>query len=291
MFRHTLSRAAAGAFLLGAAAVACERTPQTGDRMLRDEHLVTDMAQVADLRVYFGHQSVGGNVVNGLRDLSEAVPGRKLVIVDSLAEAVVRPTYFLHTKIGVNGRPETKYQDFSEDVRQLRNSGLDIALCKLCYVDFDANSVPEDVLARYDVRLKDLRRLAPKTIFVHVTTPLTIGTVMRQSVRDRLKTLLRPSDYREAVRAEELANGKRNRFNELLVQRYAGEPLFDLARVESTRTDGTREAQEVDGRRDFRLVPQYTTDGGHLNQSASRLAARELLRVLSVAAARVQKPL
>jgi hypothetical protein len=63
-----------------------------------------------------------------------------------------------------------------------------------------------------------------------------------------------------------LENMWRGEFNDLLRGAYVGkEPLFDLARLESTSPDGDREPQEWEDRRIPALFPSYTEDGGDLN--------------------------
>ena len=68
---------------------------------------------------------------------------------------------------------------------------------------------------------------------MHVTAPL----MERPSgVKVQLNRLLGRLIWGDA------ANLKRSTFNEKLRAAYAGEPIFDLAAVESTRPDGSRES-------------------------------------------------
>ena len=61
-------------------------------------------------------------------------------------------------------------------------------------------------------------------------------------------------------------NATREAFNALVRQTYAGkEPVFDVAALESTHPDGTRETYALDGHDYPALVPAYSDDGGHLN--------------------------
>ena len=71
-------------------------------------------------------------------------------------------------------------------------------------------------------------------------------------------------------------NANRNRLNALLRRHYEGrEPLFDIARIESTRADGSRCAWKAGTR--YAMVPEYTDDGGHLNAHGRRWVAEQLL--------------
>ena len=77
-------------------------------------------------------------------------------------------------------------------------------------------------------------------------------------------------------------NIKRNQFNELLRKEYDGKaPIFDLARTESTLPDGKRSSFSKDGKNYYFMVPDYTHDGGHLNELGRKRAAEQLLVVLT----------
>jgi len=114
-------------------------------------------------------------------------------------------------------------------------------------------------------------------VFVHVTTPLV--RVQGGPVASLKKLLGRaPGRYP--------SNFRRERFNELMRREYAArEPLYDLAAVESTRPDGSRETITLGGQKAFALYPGYTADGSHLNEAGRRRAGEELLVVLARLAA------
>ena len=52
-------------------------------------------------------------------------------------------------------------------------AGVDIALVKFCYVDFDAGTDVPALFAAYQATLASLEGRYPRTTFVHVTAPLT----------------------------------------------------------------------------------------------------------------------
>ena len=84
------------------------------------------------------------------------------------------------------------------------------------------------------------------------------------------------------MNSRENENAKREEFNQLLRNRYAGEePVFDLARLESTGPDGQRELHDWNGRRIPAVLPAYTNDGGHLTPDARVRFARELIALLA----------
>jgi lysophospholipase L1-like esterase len=81
--------------------------------------------------------------------------------------------------------------------------------------------------------------------------------------------------------AADVANVNRERYNIGIRTRYPGDPLFDLAAVESTAPDGSRSTFALNGETGYALIEEYTTDGGHLNVRGRMAAARELVRVLA----------
>ncbi len=77
-------------------------------------------------------------------------------------------------------------------------------------------------------------------------------------------------------------NIKRNQYNQLLKEYYEGkEPVFDLAKIESTYPDGKRCTFEKDGKTYYSLVSEYTSDGGHLNEKGRKIVAEKLLVFLA----------
>ena len=78
------------------------------------------------------------------------------------------------------------------------------------------------------------------------------------------------------------ANIKRNEFNKLIRKEYAGkEPVFDLAEMESTHPDGRRGAFSKDGKTYYSMIPDYTHDGGYLNEKGRKKDSEQLLILLA----------
>jgi hypothetical protein len=231
-----------------------------------------DLDLVAGARVYFGHQSVGANIVLGLTDLQGQLDRSVVRVVELRGPAAPdRGGVFLHSAIGCNEQPGSKCEGFRRVLDQLHGR-LDVALFKFCYVDFGAASDPDAVFDIYARTMDDLKRRHAEIMFVHVTVPLRTveggpGVWLREALgrRNRAKH----------------ANARRSEFNALLRSRYPGEPVFDLAAIEAARPDGGREAFRLAGRTYDALVPHYTDDGGHLNEAGRARAAAGLLRTLA----------
>jgi hypothetical protein len=232
------------------------------------------LRSVAQKRIYFGHQSVGYNIAEGLEAIARERPALGLRIVESRSPDALRTAAFAHAANGRNHEPLTKIRDFADTLgRDGLGAQADVAFFKFCYVDFQADTDVERVFAEYRETLARLRQAFPSVRFVHVTSPLT---VVPSGPKVWLKGLLGKKPWG----AE--ANVVRERFNALVRREYAGkEPLFDLAAVESTRPDGTVEAFRMDGRSHPSLVPAYASDGKHLNDAGARWAAAHLLATLA----------
>jgi len=68
----------------------------------------------------------------------------------------------------------------------------------------------------------------------------------------------------------------------MLRKEYEGkEPLFDIAKFESTLPDGSRTSFSENGKIYYCLASNYTTDGGHLNDLGKKVVAEQLLLFLS----------
>jgi len=231
-------------------------------------------ARLAQRTIFFGHQSVGRNIVDGIEDVMKADPRVKLRIVRAPRPAEVGGPAFVHFDIGQNFDPASKDTAFAAAVDGMDSSG--VALYKYCFVDVGPSTDPDALFAEY-VRTTDaVRAKHPDLTIVHVTLPLK-DTRPAPKFKAWVKNMLGRSESPEVA-----LNVKRNRFNTLLRQRYAGrDPVFDLASIESTRPDGSRSSFLLNGETIYTLAPELTTDGGHLNDIGRRKAAEALLVLLA----------
>ena len=224
--------------------------------------------QVASRRIFFGHQSVGANILDGVNEVAAG----KLRIREGRSSALLASPGFLHARIGQNESPSSKVADFEAALDAL-GGAVDIAFFKFCYIDFTAQTDVEQLFADYLAALGRLQAKYPKVIFVHVTVPLT---VVPQGAAAWLKKTL---TQRPPWGANE--NGARHRFNTLLRTRLAGQPLFDLAALESSRDDGSTQTYAHQGQTLPALISEYSDDGQHLNSVGQRRVAEALLTFLA----------
>lgn len=245
-----------------------------------DGRLRAELQRIAQRRIFFGHQSVGVNLLEGIEQLA-AIAEAPVRVAAVTTASNVAPATFGHAFVAENGNPIQKLQSF-EQAMGPQPTNLDVVLVKFCYVDFTADTDVKTLFARYRTTIDSLRARNPGTTFVHVTAPLTTAQGGPKALVKRLLGRA-PSGIIENLRREE--------YNALLRQAYRGrEAIFDLARVESTAPDGTALTAEWKGNVVPAMAPEFTDDGGHLNAAGKLRAARELISVLAAVPDRLAAP-
>lgn len=222
-------------------------------------------------RIFFGHQSVGGNLMDGVAEVLAERQGIPLRVVETADPGEMRMPGLYHAPIGRNGEPSSKLSEF----RDIVSAGLEddgTALLKYCYVDVTMETDAELLFEEYRRTVDAMREEQPGVTIVHVTLPLLAdpGTLRYVAAVVRGK-----QSGREV-------NLIRHRYNELLRQTYEGkEPIFDLAHVESVKPDGGNAAVRYKGTRMPVLASEWTYDGGHLNEAGRRRMAEVFLATLA----------
>jgi hypothetical protein len=253
----------------------------TGDKMKTEKIVLPEINSVtaekwqhlSQQKIYFGHQSVGFNIIDGIGDLMKTNPQIKLNIIETKNPADLDAPAFAHSPVGENTNPKSKCEAFAEAMNNGLGEKTDIAFFKFCYIDFFPDTNVDEVFETYKNTISSLQSKYPQTIFVHVTTPLT---TQQTGLKAMIKKIIgkQVSGYADNI--------VREKFNEKLRGYYEGkEPVFDLALVESTNQAGFREGFVHKGETGYTLVPGYTYDGGHLNEKGRQAAAEQLLIVLS----------
>jgi hypothetical protein len=233
-----------------------------------------DLAAVSRTKVFFGHQSVGMNVLDGVA----AVYGAHGTTAPTIGQSGTRPDsdggFIDHAFIGENEKPLVKIQDFDARIRSGIGSQVDVAMMKFCYVDVTAATDPDALFARYRESMADLQRDFPEVTFVYVTVPLTT----EQGLLSKLTSRVTGSNGYGAA-----DNAARERLNALIRRESAGGALFDLAAAESTAPGGSRAVGTYQGRRYYLLRNVYASDAGHLNDAGARAVATAWLKAIAQA--------
>lgn len=230
-----------------------------------------DLAAAAGEHVFFGHQSVGMNILDGVPLVYES-NGMNAPTITTTPDASRAGGYIEHAYIGENTKPLTKIEAFDAAIRGGVAERADVAFMKLCYVDIDSSTDVDVLFAQYRDTMAALERDYPDVTFLHLTAPLTTESGWKAQI----KRLLGRSD---ATRAGNVA---RQQYNDLIRQEYGDTGrLFDLAALESTAPDGTRVTGTYEDATYFALAPEYAADWGHLNALGSSRAAAELLELIA----------
>lgn len=256
---------------MGFIAASCTEASTVVDSPSSDIVLQDDLEQLTQSTVFFGHQSVGSNILEGVQALARK-GGVDLRVTETEGATGLTPGTLAHAYIDYNGAPDVKLESFHRAFEKGASSSPDFALMKLCYVDFSASTDVEALFSRYRAAMEKLQSSHPAATLVHVTVPLTA----KQST---FKSLAKRALGRAT---SEQMNELRERFNDLLRGTYEGkEPIFDLARLESTAQDGSPTTAKLAGGEVPMLTPSYTDDGEHLNEVGSERVARELVSLLA----------
>ncbi len=221
---------------------------------------------IAQKRIYFAHQSVGSNILAGVKRIT----GDSLTVQDGVADYNGENPVFLHSLVGENQYPLSKIEEFNQILSSGLGKEIDVAMLKFCYVDFSAETNVAAVFEEYDKAVRSLISQYPALRLVHFTVPLT---TVQTGPKAWVKKLLR------RLPGGALENFRREEFNNLIRSHYPD--VFDLALIESTYANSRRSVKIHNGVEYFSLVPEYTNDGGHLNQTGASLVAHKLLHFLS----------
>jgi hypothetical protein len=223
----------------------------------RIEATRADVEAFARMRILFAHQSVGFNVVDGVKTIGER-QHLALNIVETRTPSADSPGLF-HFRVGRNEFPDEKIADFRRTVEADSGANLDAAVFKLCYIDFNANIDAAALAGRYLEAVRSLQQAHPSLAIVAVTAPLT---VTQTGPKAWVKKLLgrTPSGV--------LENKRRHIFNEALRAAMPPDRLFDLASVETLA-----DSESMD--------PALRSDGGHLNERGRTVVANAFIHFLA----------
>lgn len=219
--------------------------------------------ELAKKKIFFGHQSVGYNIVNGLERKLNQDSMMSYKIINSKNQDDFLVPAFYHAPIGVNVYPKTKIDEFVALMDGGLGPKIDVAGFKFCYADIRVETNIEELFNYYADKMNYLIRKYPGVKFIHYTIPLTVKP-------KGLKGIIKILAYDHNI--------NREKFNQLLVNKYGKESVFDLAKLESSWPDGRINTYSNNR---MALIDEYSNDGEHLNDEASNTIAEQLLVFLS----------
>jgi len=230
---------------------------------------------LANKKIYFAHQSVGQNIIDGVKELMVEHPQIRLNIMETSDLSDFKGGVFAHSRINGN-KPEF----FKKSIQDELSANVDIAFFKFCFVDILESTDINRVFDQYKNTMQQLQSSHPDIQFLHVTVPITYHQTGIEAFIAKTKSLINRAlgrfDYNQFF-----DNRNRDMINEMFRQEYGGRSnFFDIAEIQSTRPDGTIETFEQGGKTYNAMAKDYTDDGGHLNARGRRLVAEQLLLTL-----------
>ena len=238
-------------------------------------------AKLAEKKIFFGHQSVGYNIIDGITDILNERDYIKLNVIEAREPAVFDQPVFAHSQVGMNTEPFSKIKRFVEIMDAGVGSKIDIAFFKFCYIDIMRDSDPQEIFDSYNAALEEVNSRYPNTKFLHVTVPIRSAPKgAKRYLKQTVKQLIGRPGFLED-------NMMRRRYNDLLNNAYSKTGLFfDLALIESVNTEGFKCHVLQGAEKVCVMAPEYTEDGGHLNGRGRKLVAEQLLIILAEMASR-----
>ncbi len=237
---------------------ACKKS-NTQSTAEKNHSNITDTAlmKVKKMRIFFAHQSVGKNILDGIVSLQDQSNSEQLHIHSTRnANEIDKPGLY-HASVGSNYSPESKIKDFKELIESGIGDKIDVAILKFCFIDFNKQTDLTKIFNEYNRVIEELKQKYPQITFVHTTVPLISDNM---TLKDWIKKILGRS---QKISADNIA---RNKYNDYLRKFYQDkEPIFDIAKFESTYPDGQTRVFTDNNIQYEAMVPDYTDDGGHLN--------------------------
>jgi hypothetical protein len=227
--------------------------------------------KLAQKKIFFGHQSVGFNILDGINDVMKAVPGIKLYVKETTALSDYNSPVFAHARVGKNMDPISKCVDFKRIMDSGIGDRVDIAGFKFCYIDIDRNTDINLLFNYYSESMDYLQKKYPNVRFFHCTVPLTSKET---SITGRIRRFIGNSSWDDN-------NVRRNEFNKLMVNKFKDtNMLFDIGRLEASDEGNNLCTFSRDNTVCLVMNIKYTSDGGHLNETGRRLVGINLLKLL-----------
>ena len=128
-------------------------------------------------KIYFGHQSVGYNILDGINGVLRENNLNVLSIRESKDANDFGTATFLYSRIGINEKPLLKIDGFAQNIENGIGGNAAFAFFKLCFVDIDGTSDVGALFEQYRSMMASLRDRYPNKTFIHVTVPLVSNRI------------------------------------------------------------------------------------------------------------------
>ena len=217
----------------------------------------SSLQALANLKVFFAHASVGGNIIEGMKVLNAQHPAQYPLGCEPVKDtpANTKPGAFYEYNRG-NPGANAKMDLFAQYLKNGWHSpAVNVVINKFCFID------PNASFEKYISSMTGLERNYPTTTLVYVTIPITTKTdssnLQRQKFNDALREWVRKND----------------------------KVLLDIADIEAWSNGGEQKTFVFQGKSVSALRKEYSTDGGHLNSMGQLRAAKGMFTLLAQVAA------
>lgn len=230
-----------------------------------------DWNATASRTIFFGHQSVGDNILDGVKQIeaAEGWPALRVLALNESQAARLNGPALAHLKIGVNGEPLSKIKAFRAALDAGIGDQVNVALMKFCFWDIRSDTDVDAVFAEYRAAMADLAGRFPRVTFIHATVPLVAADV---DWRARVRRLVRVGTPTDAD------NRTRETLNRRIREQYGRDGIvLDIALSEAG-TGGLADPPQ--------LASEFTSDGAHLNEAGRRNVGAAFVKALARAAGR-----
>ena len=230
-------------------------------------------------KIFFGHNSVGNNILTGIKHILKEYPNIKIKIITTRHPDDFKEPILGHSWIGSNMEPISKTRAFENIIQGGLGGKVDIAVMKMCYVDITSKTKIKEVFFDYQQKLSKMEVLFPEIKFIHMTVPLTSKPEGIQFIVQKGKNIIKKIIGRPVFNYKDNIN--RNTMNDMYREAYDDNTsLFDLALLESV--ENKKESVYIKNDIKIRtLTKKYTDDGGHLNIEGSKQIAEQFLIFLA----------
>ncbi len=245
----------------------------------------SSMQLLSTRHIFFGHQSVGQDILDGLVEiLREQDKGNKIKVSSTAGLTSFSAPGIYHCFIGKNTEPLSKIDDFEEAILNEKYGKMDIAIMKLCFIDITRSTMKDidTVFQSYKTAIDRIKSRYPDLILIHCTVPLQTRDAFNDGILAGLYARIMKLF---GIRRFDGDNWVRELYNRKIRAAYGSSgALFDIALLEASSPTGEKCAHTGKSIEVYDLYPPYSNDGGHLNAAGKRYIADKFLEMLLQAA-------
>jgi hypothetical protein len=241
---------------------------QDKEKALQDEIVSyyfprSEWDEFIEKKIFFGHQSVGMEIIDGVKKIQSFNRFPYINILETIETSDYQTPVFGHTRVGRILYPKSKIDDFVSVLENGIGERADAAFMKIGFPDINKKTDVHELFSYYENSMKELQIKFPHLRIIHCTVSLTTKP---QGLKGLTKVILRMDN-----------NLYRNNFNDLMRKHYNQGNLFDIAAIQSKRANGDVNIyrNNIPG-----MIPEYTTDGGHLSELGRLVLAKELIKLI-----------